>query len=149
MASTGKPPLRGLAALVGSEGKRQVLLELSRNGEGMTVRELVERTGLQRNTVRHSLGQLSEAQLVRSRRERGRLIASPAPERAGLLADLAALDETSAQVHPAPGRTLSDAEMDRYAEELSARPCVYIDEDLGEDELTVPLSALIVGDPVA
>jgi DNA-binding transcriptional ArsR family regulator len=148
MASTGRPPLRGLAALVGSEGKRQVLLELSRGSGGLTVRELVERTGLQRNTVRHSLHQLSEAHLVTSRRDQGRLIAAPAPERVALLADLATLDDTSTTVQPVPGRMLSVAELDSYEKHLDALPRVVIDEDFSEDELTVPLSSLFIGDPV-
>ncbi len=148
VASTGRPPLRGLAALVGSEGKRQVLLELARDGKGLTVRELVERTGLQRNTVRHSLHQLSDAHLVTSRRDRGRLTAAPVPERAALLADLAKLDEATTEAHPVPGRMLTAAELESYAKHLDTLPRVVIDEDFGEDELTAPLSSLIIGDPV-
>ena len=150
MASTGRPPLRGLAALVGSEGKRQVLLELAHGNGGLTVRELVERTGLQRNTVRHSLRQLSEAHLVRSRRDRGRLIAEPAPERAGLLAELATLDDTedAADLYPVPGHAPTRDQLEKYGRYLEKRRGAYVNENFTEDELTVSLSSLIIGDPV-
>jgi DNA-binding transcriptional ArsR family regulator len=148
MASTGRPPLRGLAALVGSEGKRQVLTELSRSGGPLTVRELVQRTGLQRNTVRHSLNQLVEAQLVTSRQDRGRLVVAPAPERAGLLADLVHLDETTSDAHPVPGRPLSAEELNHYERHFATLPSVLVAGEYAEAELSTPLSAIAIGDPV-
>jgi DNA-binding transcriptional ArsR family regulator len=150
MASTGRPPLRGLAALVGSEGKRQVLLELSHGNGGLTIRELVERTGLQRNTVRHSLRQLSEAHLVTSRRDRGRLIAEPAPERAGLLAELATLDETedAADLYPVPGQAPTREELEKYGRYLEKRRGVPANFEYSEEELSTPMSLLVMGDPV-
>jgi DNA-binding GntR family transcriptional regulator len=123
-------------------------VELARARQGLTMRELVERTGLQRNTVRHSLQQLSEACLVTSRLDRGRLISEPAPERAALLADLVKLDETTLDVHPVPGRLLTAQELSSYEQHLDRLPGVAIDEDFDEDELTVPLSLLFIGDPV-
>ena len=150
MAATGKPPLRGLAALLGSEGKRQVLVELAHGGGALTVRVVVERTGLQRNTVRHSLRQLSEAQLIRSRRERGRLIAEPAPERAGLLAELATLDDTedAADFYPVPGQAPTRDQLEKYGRYLEKRRGVPANFEYSEERLTVPLSMLIIGDPV-
>jgi DNA-binding transcriptional ArsR family regulator len=150
MASTGKPPLRGLAALVGSEGKRQVLVELAHGNGGLTVRELVERTGLQRNTVRHSLRQLSEAHLVRSRHERGRLIAEPEPERVGLLAELATLDKTedAADFYPVPGQVPTRDQLEKYRRYLEKRPVVHANFEYSEEELSTPMSMLVMGDPV-
>jgi DNA-binding transcriptional ArsR family regulator len=148
MASTGRPPLRGLAALVGSEGKRQVLTELSRSGEALTMSELVQRTGLQRTTVRHSLQQLVEAQLVTSREERGRLVIAPVAERAGLLADLVQLDETASDVHPVPGRSLTAEELSHYERHFATLPSVHVAGEYAEEELSTPLSAIAIGDAV-
>ena len=47
-----------------------------------------------------------------------------------------------------PGRLLTAAELDRYERHLDVLPRVVIDEDFSEDELTVPLFPLVIGDPV-
>lgn len=147
MATVGKPPLRRLAALLGSEGKRRLILELAR-GRALTLPELVERTGLKRNTVSHSLRQLTEARLVVSKRERGRVVAAPVPEHSALIADLAKLDEGSCDVWPVPGRALTKDELDRYQRHLDSLPCVVVGDDFAEDELTTPSSSLVIGGPV-
>lgn len=147
MATAGKPQLHGLAALLGSEGKRRLILELAR-GKALSLPELVERTGLKRNTVSHSLRQLSEARLVVSRRERGRVVAESAPEHSALMADLARLDESPDDVWPVPGRALTKDELDRFERHLDSLPCVVVADDFAGDELTTPLSMLVIGDPV-
>ncbi|MGO9960783.1 MAG: winged helix-turn-helix domain-containing protein [Solirubrobacteraceae bacterium] len=142
----GTTTRRGLEALTGA-GKRLVLHELA-GGEPLTVAELVSRTGLSRNAVTHVLEQLEQAGVAIRRKQAGRVVTESAPERAELIASLVSLDSTIVEVHPVPGRLLDDGELDLYARQLAGLPRVMITEDYPEDELSTPLSALVIGDPV-
>lgn len=142
----GTTTRRGLEALMGN-GKRLVLRELAR-GVPLTVPDLVSRTDLSRNAVMHVLEQLELAGLAVRRKQAGRIVIESTPEWADLIAGLVALDNTTAEIHPVPGRPLDDDELDKYARHLAAMPRVAVTQGYPEDELTVPLSALVVGDPV-
>lgn len=142
----GTTTRRGLEALLGN-GKRLVLRELAR-GVSLTVPELVSRTGLSRNAVTHVVDQLGHAGLAVRRKHAGRVVIEATPEWSDLVTGLVALDNTISEVHPVPGHPLDDDELDTYAGHLAALPRVVITEDCPEDELTVPLAALVVGDPV-
>ena len=142
----GTTTRRGLEALMGS-GKRLVLRELA-TGESLTIPELVLRTGLSRNAVTHVLEQLELAGVVVRRKHGGRVVSESAPEWADLVVGLVSLDNTTVEVHPVPGRPLSDAELALYAEHLAGLPRVMISEEYPEDEMSTPMASLIIGDPV-
>lgn len=143
---TDETTRRGLEALTGT-GKRLVLHELAA-GEPLTISDLAARTGLSRNAVSHVIAQLEHAGLAVRRKQAGRVVTEPAPEWADLVAGLVALDTTTVEVHPVPGRPLDDDELDLYARHLAGMPRVTIAEDYPEDELTTPFSSLVIGDPV-